>query len=135
ARGSPGPARGGRMTGRPRGGAALILCGCFLAASSQAAAQAPADEGDSPLSLDKNGRPTVTFPFGEVQLRGRVSSTLQSPSFDRGSSTPESDWQTRRLQVEGTLFKRVEFEVSREFGDATEPERDMFANLRLDRRF
>jgi phosphate-selective porin OprO/OprP len=123
------------MTGRPRGGAALILGGVLLAASSRAAAQAPPADGDSPLSLDKNGRPTLTLPFGEVQLRGRLSSTLQSPSFDRGSRTPDSDWQTRRLQVEGTLFKRVEFEVSREFGDATEPERDMFANLRLDRRF
>jgi phosphate-selective porin OprO/OprP len=124
------------MTGRPRGGAALMLATVLLAVSARpcVAQTAPGDDG-SPLSLDKNGRPTLMLPFGEVQFRGRVASMLQSPSFDRGSHTPESGWQTRRLQVEGTLFKRLEFEVSREFGDATEPERDMFANLRLDRRF
>ena len=125
------------MTCWPRGRAALLVCALAVLGSAQqvTAQSAEADSEEPPFRLDKNGRPTLTFPFGEVQLRGRLASTLQSPAFDRGNSTPESVWQTRRLQVEGTLFKRLEFEVSREFGDAVEPERDVFVNLRLNRKF
>jgi phosphate-selective porin OprO/OprP len=125
------------MTSWPAGRLALLVCGLAVLGSARHASAQPvqADPEEAPVRLDKNGRPTLTLPFGEVQLRGRIASTLQSPSFDRGSSTPESGWQTKRLQVEGTLFKRLEFEISREFGDADEPERDAFANLRLNRRF
>jgi len=109
---------------------ALTACALASGVAGPAAAQTP-----SGIRIADNGRPTLQLPFGEIVFRGRVSATVQSPSRDRGSSRPDAGWQSRRLQVEGTLFKQIEFEVSREFGDATEPERDAFANVRFDRAF
>ena len=109
---------------------ALAVCALASGVALPATAQTP-----SWIHLADNGRPTLQLPFGEIVFRGRLAATVQSPSRDRGSSRPDAGWQTRRLQVEGTLFKKVEFELSREFGDATEPERDAFANIRFDRAF
>jgi phosphate-selective porin OprO/OprP len=109
---------------------ALGVYGLVAAAVAPASAQTP-----SGLRLADNGRPTLQLPFGEIVFRGRVATTVQTPSRDRGTGWPDPTWQTRRLQVEGRLYERVEFEVSREFGDADEPERDMFANIRFDRAF
>jgi phosphate-selective porin OprO and OprP len=114
----------------------LVLCALILTLqASQARAQTSPDpdDGGSGFRLAGNGRPTLDLPFGEIQFRGRVAGTVQAPTRDRGRVRPDPGWQTRRLQVEGTLFKRLEFEVSREFGDADEPERDAFANLRISR--
>jgi phosphate-selective porin OprO/OprP len=108
----------------------LAVCALAGGIARPATAQTP-----SWIRLADNGRPTLELPFGEIVFRGRVAATVQSPSRDRASSRPDAGWQTRRLQVEGTLFKNVEFELSREFGDATEPERDAFANVRFDRAF
>ena len=109
---------------------ALGACALVACVTRPASAQTP-----SGLRLADNGRPTVQLPFGELVFRGRVATTVQSPSRDRGTIWPDPRWQTRRLQVEGTLFEKVEFEVSREFGDAEEPERDAFANVRFTRAF
>jgi phosphate-selective porin OprO and OprP len=109
---------------------ALGLCALAAAVAGPASAQTP-----SGLRLADNGRPTLQLPFGEIVFRGRVSTTVQSPSRDRGTRRPDPRWQTRRLQVEGEFFDRLEFEVSREFGDADEPERDAFANVRFHRAF
>lgn len=136
--------------------AALGLCAALIAGpATPAMAQAPAPAetvaagaggpqngqaqgqppGGSGLRLGTNGRPTLQLPFGEIQFRGRLAGLVQTPTHDRGADGPDPTWQTRRLQIEGTLFTRLEFEVSREFGDATEPERDAFANLRVNRAF
>ena len=108
----------------------LVVCAIAGGVTAPAAAQTP-----SRIRLADNGRPTLELPFGEIVFRGRLAGTVQSPSRDRARSRPDAGWQTRRLQVEGTLFKKVEFELSREFGDAIEPERDAFANVRFDRAF
>jgi len=109
-----------------------IFTACALAGGVAAPASAQTLSG---IRIADNGRPTLQLPFGELVFRGRLSATVQSPSRDRGTSRPDAGWQSKRLQIEGTLFKKVEFEVSREFGDATEPERDAFANVRFDRAF
>jgi monoamine oxidase/phosphate-selective porin len=109
---------------------ALAACVLMLGVAGPARAQT-----ESRWRIAGNGRPTLQLPFGEIVFRGRVAATVQTPSRDRGTMRPDPGWQTRRVQVEGTLFERVEFEVSREFGDAEEPERDMFANIRFDRAF
>jgi len=118
---------------------ALAACALLTGVAAAAGAQSVPDDdvpGDSPrLHINERGRPTLQLPFGEVVLRGRAATVVQSPSRDRGTWGPDSAWQTRRVQVEGTLFKKVEFEVSREFGDADEPERDTFANVRFNRAF
>jgi len=123
---------------------ALAVCALLTGLAAGAGAQSAADKGapdddvprDGPrLHLDERGRPTLQLPFGEVVFRGRAATVMQSPSRDRGTEGPDPAWQTRRVQIEGTLFKKVEFEVSREFGDADEPERDVFANVRVSRGF
>ena len=126
--------------------AAAVAAALVLALGGEARGQSPA-AGDAPggqtdaeprqsgLRLSDRGRPTLDLPFGEIQFRGRVAGTVQSPGSDRASTVPDPGWQSARFQVEGTLFTRLEFEVSREFGDPEEPERDTFANLRLARAF
>jgi phosphate-selective porin OprO/OprP len=109
---------------------ALAVCALASGVAGPATAQTL-----SGIRIADNGRPTLQLPFGELVFRGRLSGTVQSPSRDRGTNRPDAGWQSRRLQIEGTLFKRVEFELSREFGDATEPERDAFVNVRFDRAF
>jgi phosphate-selective porin OprO and OprP len=118
------------MSGARRVAGALGLCAVVAGAGAPASAQTQTPSG---LRIADNGRPTLQLPFGEIVFRGRVATTVQSPSRDRGTPRPDPGWQTRRLQVEGELFEKVEFEVSREFGDADEPERDAFANVRFSR--
>ena len=120
--------------------ACALLTGLAAGAGAQtvpdnAVPEAPEPDGGTRLHLDERSRPTLQLPFGKVVLRGRIATLVQAPARDRGSARPDPDWQSRRLQVEGTLFKKVEFELSREFGDAAEPERDAFANIRFDRAF
>jgi phosphate-selective porin OprO/OprP len=103
------------------------------AAAASLSADAHAQTPPSGFRLSERGRPTLQLPLGEVVFRGRLATTIQSPSRDRGAHRPDPEWQTRRIQIEGTVFKRIEFEVSREFGDADEPERDAFVNVRVDR--
>jgi len=123
---------------------ALAACALLAGLAGSVSAQTAKDKGtpdeevqdNGPrLHLDQRGRPALQLPFGEVVFRGRAATVVQSPSRDRGTEVPEPGWQTRRVQVEGTLFKKVEFEVSREFGDADDPERDAFANVRFNRTF
>jgi phosphate-selective porin len=76
--------------------------------------------------------PTLRVGDLEVVFRARLET-----SFRNGSPVDESvdaDWRRRRIQVEGS-FRRLEYEVSHEFGDPEEPERDAFVNLRLSREF
>lgn len=82
-----------------------------------------------------DGRPTVQVPGGEIQLRARVESTLLTPSERQGIDQTDLGWQTRRVEAEGTLFKKLEFEVSYEFGDSVESEKNEYANYRFNRRF
>ena len=130
-------------------GALAALCGALLCGNvgessgqefvppGAADDRAPRPSGKEPpesgFRISERGRPTLQLPFGEIQVRGRLAGTVQSPTHDRGTTLPDPGWQTRRLQIEGTLFKRLDFEVSREFGEALEPERDLFANLRMTR--
>jgi len=79
-------------------------------------------------------RPVVPLgAIGEIRVQGRLDATVRTATPETGRETAEFDWQSRRLELEGTLFRRIEFEVSREFGDPEEPERDAFVNLRLAR--
>jgi phosphate-selective porin len=83
-----------------------------------------------------DGRPTLHLgSVAEITLRGRVETTSRRPDADEGLDATGMRWRTRRLQVEGTVFTRIEFELSREFGDTDEPERDAFVNLRVSRPF
>jgi phosphate-selective porin len=117
-----------------------MWAGVFALHVGSAQAQAPIAGERPPDDSPRTGftmaeRPTLYLgSLGEIRFRGRVEVTARTPQADVGLEA-DARWQTRRLQVEGRLFDRLEFEVSREFGDADEPERDAFLNLRLARSF
>lgn len=101
----------------------------------QAAAPPPAgggeDAGAIRVTMGKR-RPTVHFgSFAEVTLKGRLESTTRTPTPDAGRPTTDYAWRAQRLELEGTLFKRVEFELSRDFGDDDESERDAFVDVEI----
>jgi phosphate-selective porin OprO and OprP len=77
--------------------------------------------------------PTVQLgSVGEISLRGRLSGILRTAVPDEGQNA-DLDWRSRRIGVEGTLFKKIEFEVCRELGAVTEPECDAYVNVRMAR--
>jgi phosphate-selective porin OprO/OprP len=111
-----------------------VLYAGLASAQTPAAGDPPGDD-PPPRRFTMDDRPTLHLgSLGEIRFRGRVEVTTRTPQADEGLDA-EARWQTRRLQVEGRLFEWLEFEVSREFGDADEPERDAFVNLRLSRSF
>ena len=81
----------------------LAVCALLAGLAAGANAQTAPDKGvpddgvPAPrpgLHIDERGRPTLQLPFGEVVLRGRVGTLVQSPSRDRGTLQPDPDWQT-----------------------------------------
>jgi phosphate-selective porin OprO/OprP len=112
-------------------------CAALLHAAPARGQEPPAAEpvrdGAATFRFTMDDRPTLHLgSLGEIRFRGRVEITGRTPQADAGRDA-DLRWQTRRLQIEGRLFDRLEFEVSREFGDSDEPERDAFLNLRLTR--
>jgi phosphate-selective porin OprO/OprP len=103
-------------------------------ATEASSAQAAPKPEPNPIRFSLEKHPTLTLPFGEIRFQARLESTVRSASEEQGLDT-DLAWQSRHLHVEGTLFKKLEFEVSREFGDADEPEHDTYANYRFARRF
>src|SRR5262249_38267439 len=92
-----------------------FVCGLLLTlAATDAAAQ----------TFATNGRPTLRFPAGEIEFRARLESTLLTSSERQGIDQTDLGWQTRRIEVEGTLFKKLEFEISHEFGESVESEKN-----------
>ena len=69
----------------------------------------------------------------EVRLRARVETSFRRWSLEPDVIDTDAAWRRGRVQIEGELFKKLEFEFSHEFGDPEEPERDAFVNLRLRR--
>ena len=79
-----------------------------------------------------NPRPRLTNGKNfSLELRGKfqADSASFSPVVDEADSG--FTWRRRRLAIRGELFRRVEFEVEREFGDEKEPWRDVYANVRV----
>ena len=118
---------------------ALRACACAAllhavpALAQEPPAADPARDAPSPFRVTMDDRPTLHLgSLGEIRFRGRLEVTSRTPQADEGLDA-DLRWQTRRLQIEGRLFDRLEFELSREFGDSDEPERDAFLNLRLTR--
>jgi phosphate-selective porin OprO/OprP len=88
-----------------------------------------------------------TFSIGDhisLDFTARVESDLRLATPDIGLDSSDQQWQDRRIGVEGTAFKRIKFEVSRELGDDFEaaeglsiktPWRDAYADIRIARAF
>ena len=66
-----------------------------------------------------------------IDLHARVQADV-SPQEESGAESDALEWGNRRIGVDGVLFKRVEFQIEREFSDV-EPWRDVFADVRVHR--
>jgi phosphate-selective porin OprO/OprP len=121
--------------------ATAMLCAPRAVRAQEAAVSDAATPPDANAAAERRGlrftaagHPVLQLgSLGEIRFRGRAEGTWRTATADEGLDA-DLGWQSRRLQVEGTLFKKLEFEVSREFGDPDEPERDAFVNYRFARR-
>lgn len=75
-------------------------------------------------------RPRVSGRLGSLELRGRLQG--DTAWFDPLVDADDEGfvWRRRRIAIRGAAFKRVSFEIEREFGDEEEPWRDVWVNLR-----
>jgi phosphate-selective porin OprO/OprP len=71
----------------------------------------------------------------EISLRGRLEPVARTATPDEGRVRPEFGWRSRRIELEGTIFRKLEFDLSRELGDVDAPERDAFVNLNVTQPF
>jgi phosphate-selective porin OprO and OprP len=80
----------------------------------------------------------------KLDLKARLEGDVRLATPDIGLDSAEPEWNDRRIGVEGTAFRKVEFEVAREIGHDFEtknglsektPWRDVYANVRLTRAF
>lgn len=138
------PASSGAMRlFRPAAAAMLVLVATAVPVRAQAvspaqgtapAGQTAAPPAPSGIEYRWDNRPELQLGrYGEVAFRARLDSTLRTRDADMGRDEADLDWGSRRVQIEGTLFQRFEFEWSHEFGDPDEPERDAFVNYRYRR--
>ena len=66
-----------------------------------------------------------------IDLHARVQADV-SLQEESDAASDRLGWGNRRIGVDGVLFKRVEFQIEREFSDV-EPWRDVFADVRMHR--
>jgi phosphate-selective porin len=69
--------------------------------------------------------------LARIDLHARVQADM-SLQEEPGGAGDRFAWGNRRIGVDGVLFKRVEFQIEREFS-GVEPWRDVFADVRLHR--
>ena len=116
--------------------AAFVACVASTALGQTQADSAASAPPARAIDFAMEEHPTVRFGSAlEVRLRARIESSFRRYSLEPDVIDNDSEWRRRRVQVEGELFKKLEFEFSHEFGDPPEPERDAFVNLRLRRSF
>src|SRR5262245_20006777 len=111
---------------------AITTCGVVAALvagpASTASGQSQADSASSApparaIDFAMEDHPTVRFGSAlEVRLRARIESSFRRYSLEPDVIDTDSEWRRRRVQVEGELFKKLEFEVSHECGDPQAPE-------------
>ena len=113
-----------------------MVCAALLIVSSSVSvinAQAPpADPPDKPKTrVDWNPRPSLRI--GDVaRIDFRLKLQFDFRTFSPDQSTDDGTFQLhrRRAAIEGTLFKRVDFQIERELREGG-PWRDVYANARI----
>jgi phosphate-selective porin OprO and OprP len=98
--------------------------------SQDRAAQDPGDvtksqtnEKKRPKKDDTSKHP-ASFKIGEdvtIRLTARIESDVRMATPDIGFDQTELEWQDRRIGIEGTVYKRFTFELSRELSDDFSP--------------
>src|SRR6185295_4123920 len=64
-------------------------------------------------------------PAVKLEFKARVESELRTDTPASGFEDSDLAWQDRRIGVEGTAFKRITFEISRELSDDFEAAHDL----------
>ena len=111
-----------------------------LAAPAGVRAQTTADERTTSTRTSAQDGESGVFRMGDSpslrfgdQVRMDLHARVQADvSLQDESDADRFAWGNRRIGVEGVLFKRVEFQIEREFSDV-EPWRDVFADVRVHR--
>jgi phosphate-selective porin OprO/OprP len=113
-------------------------------------ADSPADEngdgeGDNGTGEDEGGKAPKhpSIKIGDdirLEVAMRIEGDLRGATPDIGREDAALEWQDRRIGIQGTAFKRVTFEISREFthdfdgihdlGEKT-PWKDVYVNYRV----
>jgi phosphate-selective porin OprO/OprP len=118
--------------------AALVLA---LLTATPAAAQEESKESAKPKSPK---HPSLTLGPVKLDFKIRLEAEMRAPTTATGLDRGQIDWQDRRLGVEGTAFKRITFEISRELSEDFEEAhdlsektawRDAYASLRFTKGF
>lgn len=165
--------RGSRMRRASSAFALTVLLFVMVADTQYAAAalvaqndgstqQAPADESTTPKVKKKKKKaaqseggkdiptkrpkhPSVSISDAvTIDFTARIEGHVRGATPAVGLDGAQADWQDRRFGIQGTAFKRFEFEVSREFGqdfetpdDSSEKTawRDVYVDARLTKAF
>jgi phosphate-selective porin OprO/OprP len=112
------------------------FCAAFFVVSSSiavASAQAPAgDPPDGPgTRVDWNPRPSLRIgDVARIDFRLKLQFDFRTFSPDQPEDDGTFVLHRRRAAIDGTLFKRVDFQIERELREGG-PWRDVYANARL----
>lgn len=113
----------------------LTIVLMLLAPAATSFAQAAGDATDK-----KPTHPTLVLGAVTLEFTARLENDLRVATPAIGLDRGRSDWQDRRIGVEGTAFRRIKFEVSRELAEDFESSvglsdktawRDAYADVRL----
>jgi phosphate-selective porin len=97
------------------------------------------------VSLHAGRHPALTIGSAvNIEFKARLESDLRTATPAIGLVDPQQSWNDRRIGIEGTAFKKIEFEVARELGADYETInglsektawRDVYVNAKLTKAF
>ncbi|MBI2833798.1 MAG: hypothetical protein HYX76_05160 [Acidobacteria bacterium] len=100
-------------------------------ASEEAAAEDAPSRKPNPVTFKLGKHPSLHIGSAvKVEFRARVETDLRTATPAIGLDQPDVEWGDRRVGFEGTAFKKIEFEVSRELSDDFEASRDLSSKTR-----
>jgi phosphate-selective porin OprO/OprP len=93
-------------------------------AKKKAKKNSAADSSDETVKRPKH--PSWSpVPAVKLEFKARIESELRTDTPASGFEDSDLEWQDRRIGVEGTAFKRIAFEISRELSDDFEAAHDL----------
>jgi phosphate-selective porin OprO and OprP len=101
----------------------------LLAVLVASAAQA---QGQPAVEFDWRDHPSVEIGDLRLEVAARLEADARLAAPAVGRDTAELWWQSPRVEVRGRVTRRVDFEVSREFGESA-AWKDAFLNIRVTR--
>ncbi len=108
---------------------------CLTLVPGIARLQAQDRSSVSDIRFKVGDHPSLTLGALKLDATARIESNVRMPTRDVGLDETHVAWGSRRAGVEGKLWKRVSFELERDFGRRTTPWRDAFVNVRIAKAF